>query len=144
MHLACPAFSSTNRVPDERLHDEPVCGRCGARLMSTEPVELGDPSLLAYIANTELPVLVDFWADWCGPCKMMAPHFAAAAKRMPDVRFVKVNSDTAPAASARFVIRSIPTLVLFHAGKEHARMSGAVSADALLAWIRSRLPGSAP
>ncbi|SPJ17066.1 Thioredoxin C-3 [Burkholderiales bacterium] len=144
MHLACPACSSTNRMPDERLHDEPICGRCGAPLMSTEPVEIGDQALLPYIANTELPVLVDFWADWCGPCKMMAPHFAAAAKRMPDVRFVKVNSDDAPAASARFAIRSIPTLVLFHTGKERGRMSGAVSADELLAWIRTRLPGSAP
>ena len=87
--------------------------------------------------------LVDFYADWCGPCKVMAPQFAAAAKRLPHVRFAKVDSDSAPSASGRFGIRSIPTLILFHGGRERARMSGAVSANQLVQWVHSNLPESA-
>lgn len=140
MHLACPACGSTNRVSEERLQDEPVCGRCGAPLMSTDPAELNDQSLLRYIAKTDLPILADFWAPWCAPCKMMAPPFAAAAKRMPDVRFVKVNTDDAPRAGEQFAIRSIPTLILFHKAKERARVAGVVPAGELTAWVQSHLP----
>src|SRR5688500_245001 len=99
MHLVCPSCGTKNRVPDERLHDQPVCGRCGTALMPAEPLSLDDRSLPGYIAGSELPVLVDFWADWCGPCKTMAPHFAAAARQLPEVCFVKVDTDAAPAAS---------------------------------------------
>jgi len=143
MHLVCPSCGSINRIADERLFDQPVCGSCGAALMVAEPVNLSDAALPRYIANTELPVLVDFWAEWCGPCKMMAPHFSAVANQMPEIRFAKVDSDSAPSASARFNIRSIPTLILFMGGTERARISGAMSRPQLTAWIHQNLPPNA-
>ena len=139
MHLVCPSCGAKNRVPTERLHDGAKCGKCAAALMAAEPVPLSDAALPGFVAGTELPVLVDFWAEWCGPCRSMAPQFAAAARQLPDVRFVKVDSDEAPRASAQYGIRSIPTLVLVHNGREVARRSGAVPAGEIVAWVGSHV-----
>jgi thioredoxin 2 len=141
MHIVCPQCGATNRVPPERLTEGPTCGRCSAEVLPTKPVALTDQTLPNYLAKTELPVLVDFWAEWCGPCKSFAPQFAQAASQRPDIRFIKVDSDHSPQASTQHQIRSIPTVALFHQGREVARVSGAMSASQLLSWADAQLTG---
>ena len=139
MEVACPHCLTRNRVPAERLGDDPRCGSCKQPLLPAEPVAIAGDALTRLIGGTSLPVVVDFWADWCGPCKMMAPAFAEAARARPRVQFVKLDTDASPQAAAHYGIRGIPTMILFRDGAENARVSGAMPAAQLVAWLDQQL-----
>ena len=133
-HIVCAHCGAINRLPAERLGDDPDCGRCHKPLLSGAPIELDDLSFDRFVQNSTLPVLVDFWAPWCGPCRQMAPQFDAAARQLKGrALLVKVNSDDSPETSRRFAIRSIPTLVRLQGGVEQRRQSGAVGAAQIVA-----------
>lgn len=141
-HVVCPGCSGVNRVPAARLAAKPVCGRCHAPLFRGRPVDLTNATFDVQVGRSELPVVVDFWAPWCGPCKTMAPGFErAAAELEPRVRLARVNTEAEPALGARFGIRAIPTLIAFRGGRELARQSGALEYAGLVAWTRSTCGG---
>jgi thioredoxin 2 len=136
LHVVCGACGATNRMPATRLAEEPSCGKCHRPLLDGRPVELTDASFDKFVQHNDLPVVVDFWADWCGPCKMMAPVFAqAAGEQRTRLRFAKLDTDANPAIAQRYVIRSIPSLVLFKDGNEADRAVGALDAGRLRQWL---------
>jgi thioredoxin 2 len=136
LHLNCPHCHTTNRVPAERTRAAPICGRCKAPLFAGVPLELTAGNVQPTLERNDIPVLVDCWAPWCGPCQSFAPVFAQAARELePHYRLAKLNTDAVPDIAGRWQIRSIPTLILFRGGRELARVSGAMSLPQLRQWL---------
>lgn len=139
LHLVCPRCMAVNRLPVDRLEQAPKCGQCHEQLFAGHPIELTATSFEKHLSHNDIPLLVDFWAAWCGPCRMMAPAFAQATKLLePRIRLAKVNTEDEALLSARYDIRSIPTLILFKGGREAARQSGAMTASDIVGWAKSR------
>ena len=137
VHVVCPACAAVNRVAAGRLGDGPRCGTCKQALFTGHPVELDEASFQRQVGRSDIPVVVDFWAPWCAPCRMMAPAFEQAAAQLePRVRLAKLNTEQAPSLAAQYNIRSIPTLAIFDHGREVKRQAGAMQQAQLVQWAR--------
>ncbi len=139
-HIVCPGCTAVNRIPVARMADDPKCGKCQQSLFLGKPLELTSSNFQTQISRNDIPVVVDFWAEWCGPCKMMAPAFEQAAAQLePTARLAKLNTETEQDIAARFRIQSIPTIALFKNGQEVARQAGAVGAADIIRWVQANL-----
>ena len=140
IHLVCPHCNATNRVPSDKLQAELNCGKCHQPLLAAHPDNLGEAAFNAQLAKSELPMVVDFWAPWCGPCRTMAPAYEKVSQDLQGrARFVKVNTEDEQGLAAKYNIRSIPTLAVFAGGRELARQPGAMSAPDLARWVSAAL-----